>query len=523
MRRAAALFNQFDHDRRGAVSPRSFFKVMKGVGKDDSGEEFSQSELQGMLRRADSDADGDVDFYELLQLLARQRRIQGAKQGEGARQRQERMEKQQAATEAGMARQDLKQARADAAAAVDAATAAKKAARDAELAEDNEDEAAETAEAAAADKVRRSGNHAGMQNQYRSMLLEELQVENWPELYPHLGEATIKACVSFFDKFDSSRTGRLEEDDFVRGMKIYGKLAKDSALSKRVHLEHVFAQADNSGDSAITIIEFVGHLAADGKLKVKPELFAEVSGFVKPDGMDFERAVEERKQQKGRWVEDDDKPQQRPDPDGSRIVNFMATQPASKDFLKGPSGGGRRARASERGTAAAVSAVSVAGPQRGGFMDRMTNKAAVGVGKMASMMGEMDIADGMDFGGQNVAPAHAARPDQTTEHMQKSQMRALERRKMASSSKDPIARMRSAEEEKRNEAAIERMALKNQNNLNASRRDGGRNAGNFVKKTGIDPKSIGSGNEGGLATRGMDKVLDKTGGGINKFLSNLAT
>ena len=40
---------------------------VQGVGKE-GGEEFSQAELQGMLRRADSDADGDVDFYELLQV-----------------------------------------------------------------------------------------------------------------------------------------------------------------------------------------------------------------------------------------------------------------------------------------------------------------------------------------------------------------------------------------------------------------------------------------------------------------------
>ena len=41
--------------------------MVQGVGKE-GGEEFSQAELQGMLRRADSDADGDVDFYELLQV-----------------------------------------------------------------------------------------------------------------------------------------------------------------------------------------------------------------------------------------------------------------------------------------------------------------------------------------------------------------------------------------------------------------------------------------------------------------------
>ena len=151
-------------------------------------------------------------FYDalcmLLQLLARQRRIQGAKQGEDAGQRMERMERQKAATEAGMARQDSKQARADATAAVEAAAAAKKAARDAELAGDEEDEALFLAEAAAADQKRRSGNAAGMLNQYRSMLLEEMMLESWPTLYPHLGEATIEACVSFFDKFDAGRTGR---------------------------------------------------------------------------------------------------------------------------------------------------------------------------------------------------------------------------------------------------------------------------------------------------------------------------
>ena len=49
VRRAAALFKKFDHERRGAVSPRSFYNVMQGVGKE-GGEAFSQAELQGMPR-----------------------------------------------------------------------------------------------------------------------------------------------------------------------------------------------------------------------------------------------------------------------------------------------------------------------------------------------------------------------------------------------------------------------------------------------------------------------------------------
>ena len=72
VRRAAGLFKEHDGDRRGAISPRSFFGVMTRLGAA-QGAEFSLGELQAMLRRADSDADGDVDFYELLQLLARQR------------------------------------------------------------------------------------------------------------------------------------------------------------------------------------------------------------------------------------------------------------------------------------------------------------------------------------------------------------------------------------------------------------------------------------------------------------------
>ena len=82
--------------------------------------------------------------------------------------------------------------------------------------------------------------------------------------------------------------------------------------------------------------------------------------------------------------------------------------------------------------------------------------------------------------------------------------------------------MRSAEEERRNEEAIERMALKRQNRSNTNLKRGA-DAGNFVKKSGGAERtnSLGSGNEG-LATRGVDKVLGKMGGGMgNKLLSKL--
>ena len=321
-------------------------------------------------------------------------------------------------------------------------------------------------------------------------------------------------------------------------MKAYGKLAKDQALSKRVLLEHAFTQADQSGDRTVTIAEFVGYLAgAEDKLSVKPELFAEIAGFVKPEGMEYE-IPKERRQKKGRWVEDEE-PAPKPgyNPDGSRIVNFMATQPASRtasqDFLAGPSGSNNAGKKGVKGgaAAAAANAVRSAAPKKGGFMDRMAERAAFGVTKMANTLGEVDFDEGMEaakkMGNRAVVgamgqpgggrPGQAAQPDSL---LAKTQARALERRKAATQSKDPIQKMRSAEEEKRNEEAIERMALKRQNRSNQNLKRGA-DAGNFVKKTGGDPKSLGSGNEG-LATRGVGKVLGKMGGGVgNKLLSSL--
>ena len=325
----------------------------------------------------------------------------------------------------------------------------------------------------------------------------------------------------------------------MRGMKAYGKLAKDQTLSKRVLLEHAFEQADKSGDRAITIAEFVGYLggAEDNKLSVKPELFAEIAGFVKPDGMEYE-IPEERRKKKGRWVEDE-APVVKPgrNPDGSRIVNFMSTQPADA-FLAGPSGSnnagqrgpGAKGGGGGGGAAAAANAVR---PKRGGFMDRMAERAAVGVGQMSNMLGEIDLDEGVDAAKRmgdracdravvSAAGGTAGRgpAGQTDSIMAKSQARALDRRREATQSKDPLKKLRSTEEERRNEEAIERMALKRQNRANVGSR--GVDAGNFVKKH-VDARACGSGNDG-MATRGMDKVLGKVGGGqVNKFLSTLAT
>ena len=284
---------------------------------------------------------------------------------------------------------------------------------------------------------------------------------------------------------------------------------------------------------------------AEGSWVVRPELFAEVAGFVKPEGMEYE-IPKERRQKKGRWVEDDEEPAPKPgfNPDGTRMVNFMATQSpsrtASQEFLAGPSGSnnaGKKREGKGGAASAAANAVRSAAPKKGGFMDRMAERAAFGVTKMANTLGEVDFDEGMEaakkMGNRAVVsglgamggPAGGGKPGQAAQNdslLAKSQARALERRKQATQSKDPVQRMRSAEEERRNEEAIERMALKRQNRSNTNLKRGA-DAGNFVKKSGGAERtnSLGAGNEG-LATRGVEKVLGKMGGGVgNKLLSKL--
>ena len=63
--RAAAAFKRHDSDRRGALSPRSFGAVVGKLAAAD-GHKYTETELAGLLRRADLDADGEVHFYAIL-------------------------------------------------------------------------------------------------------------------------------------------------------------------------------------------------------------------------------------------------------------------------------------------------------------------------------------------------------------------------------------------------------------------------------------------------------------------------
>lgn len=158
-----------------------------------------------------------------------------------------------------------------------------------------------------------------MQDQYRSMLLEQLFMQEVLEKLPHLGEGMVEACVTFFEKYDSHRAGRMDEEDFIRGMKVYGRLAKERqqpdapTMGKRVELERAFKKISEGGNRAITVGEFVTWVALTPrhqahKLIVVPETFAEACGFVKPADMEFlkpeEAQLEEAQQKKGRTKAD---------------------------------------------------------------------------------------------------------------------------------------------------------------------------------------------------------------------------
>ena len=331
VRRGSQLFRERDHDRRGAISPRSFFEVMKSIGAA-QGQEFSLSELQGMLRRADSDADGDVDFYELLQLLARQKRLQAAKE-EDVNERQLRMAMQAQARESSAVRlQTEKEERAreeerrqeEMAKLTDEMNAA--AARAALLSEEEAEEAAaeaaalaaaglaaEEAAAQAAAHVAEAhghpvGSHAAMQaesrvsamdtlhDQYHSMLLEQLYIEEVLEHHPHLAEGMIECAVKFYESFDVNRNGMLDKDDFVKGMKAYARTPeakahageeKAATLIKRAHLEVEFSKADANHDQQLTICEFVRYLGRDKTVNVLPEALAAACGYELPPGMHY--------------------------------------------------------------------------------------------------------------------------------------------------------------------------------------------------------------------------------------------
>ncbi|TKV91686.1 hypothetical protein SEVIR_9G113600v4 [Setaria viridis] len=59
------VFNIYDKDRNGFITSKELGTVMKSLGKN-----FTEPELQAMIKDVDADGNGSIDFHEFLNLMA---------------------------------------------------------------------------------------------------------------------------------------------------------------------------------------------------------------------------------------------------------------------------------------------------------------------------------------------------------------------------------------------------------------------------------------------------------------------
>jgi calmodulin len=57
-------FNVFDKDGSGKISSEELRHIMKSLGED-----LTDDEIQQMIREADTDGDGEIDFVEFCRML----------------------------------------------------------------------------------------------------------------------------------------------------------------------------------------------------------------------------------------------------------------------------------------------------------------------------------------------------------------------------------------------------------------------------------------------------------------------
>ena len=272
--RAANAFRRHDADRRGALSPRSFGLVVGKLALAD-GHKYTDDELAGLMRRADLDADGEVDFYELLKLLSRQKRVLKAKSLVDER----RKERQVAADREVEAKQraDLEAAEAKVAATRDeasrAADAQQKASRLAHL----EEEIAAQRNRGANEK-RAALQASGADVAFITLLNEELERDGAMRAHAHVPAEVGRCAVRLYNKFETRRDGRLRCEDFVQAMKAYGVALGNQSAYKKSILERAFTMADSTNAGSLSIGDFIRYVGQGGVLHVNPVALATVAG-----------------------------------------------------------------------------------------------------------------------------------------------------------------------------------------------------------------------------------------------------
>ena len=305
--RAAALFKRHDATHRGALSPRSFSSLMVKAGAAD-GIEYTEAELQGLLRRADLDADGDIDFYELTELLSRQKRLRKhVEEKELIQKRKAEVDARNAAKYAAEATEKAK---------IEAAEKRNKErleALDRQIAAAEADEAVpppppelEAQESAEHREQRQAWEAGGTMDDkegYRQMIREEVDASGVLGEMPHMTPEMEEMIIAFYVKFDTRAQvtdlhcrchllhhrhlthhihlpqGKLSKADFVEGMRAYGKAAGNEKAYKTQLLELAFEAADTDAQNELSLAHFLRYVGRGGRLNVLPRAFAEAADY----------------------------------------------------------------------------------------------------------------------------------------------------------------------------------------------------------------------------------------------------
>ena len=331
--RAAALFKRHDATHRGALSPRSFSSLMVKAGAAD-GIEYTEAELQGLLRRADLDADGDIDFYELTELLSRQKRLRKhVEEKELIQKRKAEVDARNAAKYAAEATEKAK---------IEAAEKRNKERRRRWIGRSRRRRRTRRCRLLLQSwRHRRASEHQEQRQAweaggtmddkegYRQMIREEVDASGVLGEMPHMTPEMEEMIIAFYVKFDTRAQvtdlhcrchllhlrhlthhihlpqGKLSKADFVEGMRAYGKAAGNEKAYKTQLLELAFEAADTDAQNELSLAHFLRYVGRGGRLNVLPRAFAEAADYDLRGKLHHKKASQEEIDEAARARDDD--------------------------------------------------------------------------------------------------------------------------------------------------------------------------------------------------------------------------